>query len=104
LRPHCLAGPGCQPLSVLDDIDRHFVVTLQRLPGAGPERFHPHLKIRLPARGVRFEVKPPFGDNGKKDLIAVKAPVAEHVPAFQIPEIAHLFQNKILKGAGLHAN
>jgi hypothetical protein len=43
---------------VFENIDRNFVIALQRLPGVGTKRLHATLHVDAAGDGVGFEVEP----------------------------------------------
>ena len=61
-----LSRPHYELLMIFENIDRDFVIALQRLPRVGTKRLHTTLHIDSPGDGIRFEVEPSLRQDAEK--------------------------------------
>src|SRR5947207_153063 len=71
LTGHRLSRPHRKLLMIFENIDRDFIIALQRLPGAGTKRLHTTLHVGTPGGGVRLEVEPSLRQDAEKHPIVI---------------------------------
>ena len=57
---------------IFENIDRDFVIALQRLPRVGTKRLHTTLHIDAPGDGIRFEVEPSLRQDAEKHPVVIQ--------------------------------
>src|SRR5215510_14920321 len=87
---------------VFENIDRNFVIALQRLPGVGTKRLHTTLHVGSAADGVRLEVEPSLRQDAEKHSVVIQPIGAEHATAVHLPQELELIEDKVAEGFVIH--
>jgi hypothetical protein len=87
---------------IFENIDRDFVIALQRLPGVGTKRLHTTLHLGSAGDGVGFAVEPSPRQDAEKYPLVIQPICAEHATAVHLSQELELSKDKVAKGFVVH--
>src|SRR4029434_3548557 len=89
--------PLTKSITVLDNLHRHLVVSLERMFCVGAERFHFPLSIFADRRFINFKIQLSLVKDAEKGFVFIEPMAAEHPSRLDIIQFSQLIEHKILE-------